>query len=161
MLLLALTLTLRSPALAEAPGGSTLAAAPAATAGISDDLLARYDAVRAALVLDDLAGARAAALALGESVPTDAPVVSAVAGIAAGPDLATARTAFSGLTAALVPRLAATSRKVLVYYCPMFTGYAYWLQARPGLANPYMGQSMPACGEERSGKAAARALGTP
>jgi hypothetical protein len=46
---------------------------------------------------------------------------------------------------------------VRAFRCPMTEAWPYWLQATAGIANPYMGTSMPACGEGTSFKAALKA----
>lgn len=141
-------------------------AAPTSSSGtelvsiaVTVDVIARYDAVRTALVADDLATAKTAAQAMATSSPGDSPVLDSTSSIAAAADLATARTAFSELSRILVQRISSASPapKVFVYYCPMFAGYAYWLQPKAGLANPYMGQAMPGCGEETGMKVALKA----
>lgn len=118
--------------------------------------VARYDTVRVALVEDRLDDARAAAAELAKADSGLAPHADAVAGAA---DAAAARSAFAELSRALVVRLSAdaSAPKVLAYHCPMAAGYAYWIQSKAGIGNPYMGTSMPACGEERALKAAAKA----
>lgn len=114
-----------------------------------------YDVLRAELVEDDAAGATQAARALAVTAPVLATSATAVAD---APDLPAKRVAFGELSRALVLGLgSAPATKVWAYRCPMVTGYAYWLQTAPGLANPYMGQSMPACGEGVGVKAAIKA----
>ncbi len=113
-----------------------------------------YDAVRSALVADQPAAVQVAAAALAASDPAVAALASAVA---TATELPAQRTAFAELSKAEVLRLADAKQKVFVYYCPMAPNYAYWLQAKPGLANPYMGVAMPECGEEVSLKVATKA----
>lgn len=120
-----------------------------------------YDRLRIALVADLNAESVAAAQALAASPD---PEIAAIAGtIAAAPDLPGRRKAFGDLSRILVLRLEAGDLpgKVLVYYCPMAAGYGYWLQPKAGIANPYMGQSMPGCGNETALKAAVKAAQAP
>ncbi len=159
MLTLLFSLFLSHASAEPAPDGSTTTSAAPVPVAVTADVITRYDAVRTALVADDLATAKTAAQAMATSSPGDSPVLEATNAITAAPDLATARVAYSQLSRLLITRLAATpsAPKALVYFCPMFTGYAYWLQPKAGLANPYMGQTMPGCGEETSLKVALKA----
>ncbi len=133
------------------------AAEVAATDG--GGLLAAYEAVRVPLVEDEVDGAREAAgrLAADPAAPRD--LAAAARAVADTSDPATARAAFAELSRILVLRFEATGAPdgTRVYRCPMVAHYAYWLQAGSGLANPYMGTSMPGCGEGTSFKAAAKA----
>ena len=126
---------------------------------VSPDLVARYEVVRLALVQDKLDESHTAARELAAANAADQPVVTAANAVAASPDLTAARVAFGELSRVLIPRVASTSPapKVLVYHCPMFQGYAWWFQSKAGIANPYMGIAMPACGSETSVKAAVKA----
>jgi hypothetical protein len=155
LLLLALGVT--------APAGAAEPVAPIAAVVLPAHQLTRYDTVRAALVADDLGAATAAARALGEAPGADPGLARAAGALAAAPDLAAARMAFGDLSRVVITALVAapSGPKVFVYHCPMFAGFAWWIQLEPGIANPYMGRAMPACGEERSLKAAARAAAVP
>lgn len=114
-----------------------------------------YDVLRAELVEDDDAGATQAARALAATAPA---LTTSATAVADAPDLPAKRVAFGELSRALVLGLgSAPATKLWAYRCPMVTGYAYWLQTAPGLANPYMGQAMPACGEGVGLKAAIKA----
>lgn len=44
-----------------------------------------------------------------------------------------------------------------IYQCPMEKGFNKWVQRTPGMANPYMGQKMLACGTEAEWKVGAKA----
>lgn len=127
------------------------------------ELLARYDAVRIALNTDQLDDARSRARELAAVDAGDLPVAGAASTIALSPDINAARIAFSELSRAFVLELAETQKppRVSVYFCPMWSGYAWWVQPKAGLANPYMGQAMSDCGEEISLKAAAKAAKAP
>lgn len=121
--------------------------------------LSAYEAIRVALVVDDAAGAASGARALVVEAAGDTPMEARARALADASGLPAARSAFSELSRLVVGRVAEdpASPKVFVYFCPMWSGYAYWLQATPGLANPYMGVSMPACGVQTTLKVAARA----
>lgn len=157
MLALLFAALAHSPAQAATPAATaSTPASPALTA----DVLTRYDAVRGALVSDKLPDLVLAARALAAAAPDDGVLAASATSLGAAPDLATARVAFGELSRLLVLRAASTTPplKVIAYYCPMFDGgFAWWLQPKAGIANPYMGQSMPTCGEELSLKAAQKA----
>lgn len=122
-------------------------------------LLPAYEALRVALATDREAEAVVAAQQLADVAdPALRPVVEA---LIAAPDLAGRRAAFGELSRQLVLRVNAdpASPKLKVYLCTMAPGYGYWLQTRPGIANPYMGTAMPACGEEVSMRRALTAAG--
>ena len=156
-LMFLLLATLAAPALAAAPS-------VAGTVGsVQADPLISYEAIRLALVNDSPETARSAARELATASTGDAALVSASAAIAEAPDIAAARAAFGELSRLLIARLGAVhpAPKVVVYHCPMFVGFAWWVQPKAGIANPYMGQSMPTCGEEKSIKAGVKAAAAP
>lgn len=139
-----------APAAAPEPVGAAVSAAPA--------LVGQYDAVRLALVADRLDAATSAAQELATAWAADAPLAAVASTLAMAADLTRARTSFGELSKLVLIRLAAgDGPKVLVYHCPMFQGFAWWIQQKPGIANPYMGQAMPTCGVEVSLKAGAKA----
>ena len=150
--MLALALQAYGAAPEQVPASSA-AAMPAA------DALARYDAIRLALCDDRLDLAKVAAGALASDAGLAGPAVA----LGAAADVAAARVAFGELSRALVLRLASTASapRVAVYHCPMWKGYAWWIQPKAGISNPYMGHAMPECGEEMSLKAAAKAAAVP
>lgn len=130
------------------------------TMAVTPDVITQYDAVRVSLVNDALPATVSAARSLAALSPGDQPLASAATAVANAVDLPGARIAFGELSRLLVQRIAATTPapKVVTYFCPMFEqGFGYWLQPKAGIANPYMGQSMPACGEEVSLKTALKA----
>lgn len=122
----------------------------------SADAVARYETIRVALLEDRIDDARAAAQGLAAA---DAGLATQAAAVGGAADDAAARSAFGELSRALVTRISADAAapKVLAYHCPMASGYAWWIQSKAGIGNPYMGTSMPACGEEKSLKAAVKA----
>lgn len=156
MILLLFALAQPMPAAAEPVGA-------AASSAVAPDLVAPYDAIRLALVNDKLDVVQSAAREFGSAAAGDAALAAAASAVAASPDLLSARTGFGELSRLLVIRLAATkpTAKVLVYHCPMFAGFPWWIQSKSGIANPYMGQAMPECGEEISLKAAVKAATVP
>lgn len=153
MTLLLLALYRFTPAQAAEPVGAAVSVA------VAPDRLGQYDAIRLALVSDQLDATKAAATTLAAASTADPEVAAAASAVAAAPDLAGARAAFGELSRLLLSRLGAQGGgpKVIVYHCPMFAGFAWWVQPKSGIANPYMGQAMPGCGEETSLKAAVKA----
>jgi hypothetical protein len=152
--LLAVLLALTAPAHAtdEPP------AKPAAVAPDPARWLAGYDSLRLALAGDDSPAAAAAAQAMATAADGDAELAAAANRAASTTDVAGMRKAFSELSRLVIQRLSgAGSPRVLVYHCAMYEGFAYWVQPKAGIANPYMGRAMPECGEEVSLKAAAKA----
>lgn len=144
----------------------TLAAEPppvepsaAVSAPSASGLLPAYDLVRAALVADRREDVTASSSALAVLAAGDAELAAAAERVAVAADLDAQRLAFGEVSRLLVLRLAAdpAGPKVYAYRCTMFSGYAYWIQPRTGLQNPYMGTAMPACGEQVSFKSASKA----
>lgn len=126
---------------------------------LAPDALTRYDAVRTALVDDKLDAVLTAARELATSAAGDTALAESATAVATAQDLGSARIAFGGLSRLLIARVASTSPvpKVVVYHCSMFEHFAWWIQLKTGIANPYMGQAMPECGEEKSLKSAVKA----
>lgn len=144
------------------------AADPAAAAAEGEALaavLGPYETIREALVADQgapvadaaaklAAAARAAEASADEAqrghlaaIATKADELSKVA----ADDLAAMRLAFGEVSkplVALVESAPDQAEGVHVFECPMAAGYKRWVQRDAKLANPYMGQSMPACGSE-------------
>lgn len=96
--------------------------------------LARYEKVRNALAADDLAGARTAAVDLGNEG----------ADLAKSSSLKEARAAFEKLSDK-AKQLAAGQTGYYVVNCPMLK--KDWVQTSEKIANPYYGKEMAACGE--------------
>jgi hypothetical protein len=121
-------------------------------------LLTLYEAVRVPLVEDRLEQARAAAQQLEDAGDASAPVIAAASRVGDAADLAAARIAFAELSRDVVLELGeAGGADLKVFRCPMVATYPFWLQTTSGIANPYMGTSMPACGEGTSFKTALKA----
>lgn len=95
-----------------------------------------YEAVRAALAADDLAGARAAAASIVEC--------PAAVGLTKAPNLDLARVAFTKLSEQAVP-LATGRSGYYIVECPMVG--SPWVQTTPAVSNPYLGKKMPTCGK--------------
>ncbi len=145
------TLILSAPGWAAEPVVEAVSVAPVAV-----DALTQYDTIRAALAEDRLDAARTAASALSAA---DSGLAAAAGALALAADANSARLAFSDLSKALVLRLGSTTPtpKVFAYSCPMWQGFAWWVQPKAGISNPYMGLAMPECGEEKSLKGAVKA----
>lgn len=113
-----------------------------------------YAKVHASLVQDSLEGVPSAATAMVKAIQGDAmkllsPEVAAQAkALAQAKDLATARAAFKPLSESLIKHLKDQKVPSGTYheaYCPM--AKASWLQKGTTVLNPYMGISMPHCGQ--------------
>jgi hypothetical protein len=157
-LIVAAFLALSAPTFAgESTGDAASPVAPAVPAPAA--WIPGYDALRLALVADDGPAMVTAARALAAQLAGDAELSTATSTIADAADASARRTAFSRLSRLVILRLAAdrSAPHVVVYHCPMFQGYGYWIQPKSGIANPYMGQAMPECGEEVGMKAAVKA----
>jgi len=96
--------------------------------------LTSYEKIHAALVAEDLPGAKAAATELGDSGSD----------IAKANSLKDARAAFEKLSGK-AKQLAAGQPGYHVYHCPMLK--KDWVQTSTTTANPYGGKEMIGCGE--------------
>ena len=108
-------------------------------------ILAKYEDIRAALVIDDLRSARRAAADLTKYLkPTEkdpsTPLASAAQKLAAATDLDKARTAFSTLSDGVI-LLAEGVEGYYVMESPVPTGAA-WVQTTSKVDNPYVGKPM-------------------
>lgn len=147
---------------------SALRAALAAVERLRDELAHdRHDGL-AAPAREVAHALRAARTAL----PADTSAVAAVLadGVAAAErlgdthDLTAARAAFAELNRQLIAVAAADPRLQdgwHVFRCPMADGFEKWVQREPALENPYMGQSMLACGNASTWGSGAAAAATP
>ena len=165
MYVLILALSLAGPAFATdpAPPPAVVAAPAPPSAVVSQDTLTQYDAIRAALATDKLDNAASLAATLAAASTADPTLAAAATAIAQAPDATGRRNAFGELSRLLLNRIGAESAppKVLVYFCPMWSGFAWWIQLKSGISNPYMGTSMPTCGSEMSMRAAVKAAAAP
>jgi hypothetical protein len=134
---------------------TVLAAAPLASTAFAQDaksemtesnkgFLAQYEAVRAALAADDLAGAKKVAAEITQSQP--AATLDAAKALANADSLNSARDAFKILSKQAV-HLAKNQTGYYHAYCPMVPNKeGDWVQTTKTISNPYMGKKMPKCG---------------
>lgn len=113
-----------------------------------------YIRIQTALAKDSLQGVAESARAIAKAVKDDtskalsASVAQQADALAKGTDLPTTRTAFKPLSQSLIeyasrnPQVAGLYRQV---HCSMAD--ASWLQTNSVVNNPYLGKSMPHCGE--------------
>lgn len=112
-----------------------------------------YLKIQTDLANDSLKGVLEEANAIAKAVQGDSmKMLPAVVGteseaVAKASDLKSARAAFKPLSDSLIKYLADHHVKnaYVEIYCPM--AKASWLQANKKVANPYLGQEMPTCGE--------------
>ncbi|TNF37440.1 MAG: DUF3347 domain-containing protein [Deltaproteobacteria bacterium] len=126
------------------PEAPSTVAAPAATT-----LASAYEAVRLALVHDDLGATQRAAGILAKHVGADEALATATRELGIAQDLEAARLAFGEASRAYITRLSkdpALAKGKHAFRCPMAKGYKKWVQLTPELENPYMGQRMLDCG---------------
>lgn len=120
--------------------------------GPAKSVYTRYLKIQTALAGDSLTGVADNAGAIAKEVQSSAGALPATVGteaeaLAKASDLKSARAAFQPLSDSLIKYLAdhhAKSAYVQVY-CPM--AKASWLQSSKNVSNPYLGKSMPDCGE--------------
>lgn len=105
-----------------------------------------YKAIASALVADDLESAKIAAKQLSERATNaeQTKLAAQAQALAGASDLETARKAFQPLSSNAIQMLS-QSDGMIVMTCPMVED-GRWLQDNDKVANPYMGQRMPACG---------------
>jgi len=117
-------------------------------------VLDHYLNIQAALADDSTNGISANAAAISREVKVDqaktlpSEVANDADALAEAKDLSTARETFKDLSQSLIKFL--SEKKVNTgefneVFCPMQN--AYWLQVSKDIANPYLGHSMPGCGE--------------
>ena len=112
-------------------------------------LYPKYDAVRLALVNDDAdsAAKRAKELAEAAKASEQDAIASKASAVASAGELESARHAFAELSDAMIVYRSESKEepKPVVAYCSM--AKHSWLQAKGPISNPYLGASMPTCGE--------------
>ena len=112
-------------------------------------LYAKYDAVRLALVNDDAGSAakRAKELAEAAKASEQDAIASKASAVASAGELESARHAFAELSDAMIVyrNKSKEEPKPVVAYCSM--AKHSWLQPKGPISNPYLGASMPTCGE--------------
>lgn len=134
-----------------AAAGARAADNPALTAPVKS-VYGDYLKIQASLANDSLAGVAENANDIAKAVQGDAKILPAEVGtqaeeLAKASDLKSARAAFRPLSDSLIKYLADHKAKgaYVQVYCPMAN--ANWLQTDKNVRNPYLGQSMPDCGE--------------
>ena len=117
-----------------------------------------YLKIQAALADDSTNGITANALAISKEVKADkaktlsSDVADAADGLAEAKDLGAARESFKDLSQGLIKYLSKRNIQTGAFdevFCPMAN--AYWLQTNTDISNPYLGHSMPGCGEIKRG----------
>ncbi len=147
-----------APSTAPKPAGSLSVAAKKSL----DELLTAYETLRATLAADKTDGVGAAAAAVREAAKSASPVaplalrahldsIAAATGeLESAGALELARERFGELSrhvVALVAAEPALQEGRRVFECPMVAeGYNRWVQAGPGIGNPYLGSEMLTCG---------------
>lgn len=123
-------------------------------------LAAAYEQVRAPLAEDRVEDARRAAEALAAVPDAPADLTAAARSLVVTTDAEGARVAFGEVSRVVVRELVAAGVPdgAKVFHCPMTAAWGYWIQPSAGISNPYMGTSMPTCGEGTSWKSAAKAV---
>ena len=113
-----------------------------------------YIKVQRALVQDSLEGVSAAGTAMAKAIRGDsknalpAKVADQAAALGEAKDVEAARGAFKSLSDTLIEFVKSQKAAAGTYhvaYCPM--AKASWLQTGKTVMNPYMGKSMPHCGQ--------------
>jgi len=113
-----------------------------------------YLKIQAALADDSTKGISANASAISKAVKGDttktlsSDMATAADAVAQAKDLPTMRENFKDLSKALIKYMTDNHVKTGELdeaFCPMAN--AYWLQTNPNISNPYLGHSMPGCGE--------------
>lgn len=119
-------------------------------------VLDHYFKIQAALAEDSTNGISTNAVAISSAVKQDKnkmlplDVADQADGLAKAADLAGAREAFKDLSQSLINYMADKNVETGRYdeiFCPM--AGAYWLQTNRDIVNPYVGNSMPGCGEKK------------
>src|SRR5690349_10235614 len=142
-------------------GATSKTNAPASSAGNAlnepvKSVLEHYIKIQSALADDSTNGMVTNAAAISDAIKADkaktlpADVATAADELAKAKDIGAARGSFKDLSDGLIKYL--SDQKVQTgrfqeVYCPMAT--ASWLQTNQDVANPYLGQSMPGCGEPK------------
>ena len=136
-------------------GAGACAADNGALTGPIKAVYAHYLKIQSSLAKDSMTGVGENAAAIAKAVHNDASALPATVAteaemLANTSDLKSARDAFKPLSDSLIKYLADHHVKnaYVEVYCPM--AQASWLQANKKVSNPYMGQTMPDCGEIRN-----------
>lgn len=120
----------------------------ASAAEQEQQILKQYEAVSAALVADNLSQAQAAAkeLARAAQAVDKEELANGARQVAQSGDLAAARQHFATVTGKAIPVAATSDDEYFLFECPMVED-GRWIRSEREVANPYMGQRMPKCGE--------------
>jgi hypothetical protein len=151
-------------------GGADAHAGHGATAAIADTAPAKpvfsqsvqpvfdnYIKMQGALVENSVQGLSTAGTTMAKAIQADpqhllpAKVAEQAEALGRAKDLATARAAFKTLSDSLIDYLKSQKAAAGTYhvaYCPM--AKASWIQIGTTVMNPYMGRSMPHCGQIQS-----------
>lgn len=138
---------------------------PADTAATVAPTLSAYEEIRATLAADDISGATAQAQTLASAATTaeaDAPealrghlsnTAKAAEALSGTPtdDANAVRKAFGEVSRSVVALIGtdpSLQESAHVFECSMAQGYQKWVQRTETIENPYMGQSMLACGSK-------------
>ncbi len=149
ILLSTLTACGGKPADASAEGAASAAAKATAQAPAATSLETSYEALRLALVADDLDATKRAASDLAKFAGADEIIAKAAHDMGTAADIEVARLAFGDASRAYITLLskdAELAKGKHAFRCPMAKGYKKWVQLTPELENPYMGQRMLECG---------------
>ena len=140
---------------AQDPGQSANPQSAAPLAAPVEAVLDNYLSIQASLASDSLQGLPQSASTIAQSVQNDSAkalptnVAKQAGSLAKARDLESARAAFKGLSESMIKYVKANNITGLhEAYCPM--ARASWLQAGEQINNPYMGRSMPGCGQFKS-----------
>jgi hypothetical protein len=135
--------------------GSDARTAPTPLPEPAKTVFTNYLKIQAALAQDSLEGVSSNAAAIERSIGSDAgsalpsgEVAAAAKDLAKAADLTAARAAFQPLSESLIKYLDAhkdPAGNFIHVHCSMVN--ADWLQTGTEVANPYLGKSMPNCGE--------------
>ncbi|MEI8340112.1 MAG: DUF3347 domain-containing protein [Verrucomicrobiota bacterium] len=111
--------------------------------------LQQYDAVRTALVADNLAAAKKAGTALAAAAKEESvsDIQDASQKLADSSSLKDARAAFL-IISLVIEKMVKGQPGYFVVTCPMIKG-SVWVQTTDKIGNPYAGREMPECGEIR------------
>jgi hypothetical protein len=121
-----------------------------------EQILDQYFQVGASLTKDSLPDAQKAAQAMNKSVPANdsahqkelSDLAKQAQALSSAKDLTEARKVFADMTGPMKQLTSSTKLEAHEFYCPMVK--KSWLQKSDKVQNPYLGKSMPTCGEKKS-----------
>ena len=120
-----------------------------------EQILDQYFQVGASLTKGSLADAQKAAEKLATSIPANdsahqkelTALSDQAKAISTSKDIKDARNAFAGMTEPMKELAGSTKLEAHEFYCPMVN--KSWLQKSDKVQNPYLGKSMPGCGQKK------------